>query len=807
MFNPLDGNGVPNHTETNGTPIPNTSTSRTNAVLPFSLSQSAQASMLTSASNLRDPVNTQHLASISMLQEPEPEEEPIESRLLSWQNSAPANERQGRETAVNRIRDCMNNGSASLTLSSLHLTSLPEGVFQQLPLLRALNLRGNLLTSLDLHGCVGLASLSCDHNRLTHLDIHGCRGLISFSSEHNQLTHLDVRGCAKLHSLICGHNQLTGLDVRDCVMLTSLSCAFNQLTHLNVRGCRELNNLSCELNQLTHLDLHDCLGLTFLTCGHNQLTHLDVRDCEGLISLSCGHNRLTHFDAEGCIDLMYLSCGHNQLTQLDFSGYADLIDLSCNDNQLAHLNLSGCANLKDLNCSNNQLSTLDLSDCHRWSRVNAQNNRTLRNLSFPLVNQPRPIPFIILELNNTSVRWNRLPQAIRNNHNIRIDIQLIHPRREHQNINQAQNTHTASIHRAASNNAAKLKNDNSDIDIDALYDSFSNWIQQLPIESAAIENSYANDDFKNKAAQEWIQNPSHLDHTDVTSMVSVKEFLALAWSALHDDAQRESSTPLLHAKESLRDALYEIQRGYNFNDAQNPIDNNLPSKNICAGGTFNKISERLVSVVIGISSNFLTQETFMMSLHASIRQAVAALIQNDINAEKALNDDAVDGSNVDLWDVDLVLTEAVWDKIKESVKRAIDEEFQSEDKIGSKTVEQLFNENTNFDNVLAYLSVTPTDHAYTTHLRAIIRVQVSQLLTKDKEAEKVLGESQGFLTQFVWDKIKENVKTAIDRQFQSIGQIDGKSIEQLFNEHAQFERLSFLSVILSRVDESGASHY
>jgi len=712
VFNPLDGNGVPNHTETNGTPIPNTSTSRgsstsrMNAVLPFSLSQSAQESMLTSASNLRDPVNTQHLASISMVQEPEQEEESIESRLLAWQNSllawqnsAPANERQGRETAVNRIRDCMNNGSTSLTLSSLHLTSLPEGVFQQLPLLRALNLRGNLLTSLDLHDCVGLASLSCDHNRLTHLDIHGCTGLISFSCEYNQLTSLDVDGCARLNSLICGHNQLTQLDVRDCVMLTSLTCGFNQLTHLNTQGCGELNNLSCEFNQLTHLDVHDYLGLIFLSCGHNQLTHFDIQGCEGLTSLSCGHNRLTHFDANGCMDLMYLSCEHNQLTHLNFSGCVELTDLSCSDNQLTHLNLAACANLKDLNCSNNQLRTLDLSDCHRWSRVNAQDNRLLRNLSFPLVNQPRQIPFMFLELNNTSVRWNRLPQAIRYNHHIRIDIQPIPHQGAHQNINQAQNTHTVSIHRAASNNAITLKNNNLYIDVGVFYGSFSNWIQQLPIESAAIEKGYANDHFKNKAAQEWIQNPLHLDHTDETSMVSAKEFLALAWSAIHDDAQRESSTPLQHAKESLRDALYEIQRGYNFNEAQNPIDNGEESRNICAGGTFNKISEKLVSVVKGASVTMMTQSVFTLSLESTIRQEAKKAVNQDPKlAESLANNDGV-------------LTENIWSAIETPVKSGIRAEFKAESSISGKSIEQLLSENTQFEGALEYFLVIPDDEA------------------------------------------------------------------------------------------------
>lgn len=822
---------VRSHGETNHVAINSTPSSSTASVQsrPFfsrmlsvffscSASRSVQDSVVMSLPNMRNSVNTEHLASVLVIAV-EPQEDSIEGRLLAWQNSGlDDGEQQLRGRAANKIRACINNGDESLSLSWLGLTSLPKDVFQHISSLRTLDLGYNKLENLDLHsctglttlycmrndlisinlsGCTGLNSLECPHNHLTSLNLSGCTGLTYLDCTFNQLTALDLNHSTELTSIDCFSNELTALNLSHCTELTELSCGANQLIDLDIHACKRLTGLSCSANQLTSLDIHGYTELTKVSCSRNQLTSLDLHGCVELTKISCDSNQLINLNVDGCTSLTNLDCSGNQLTSLDIAGCTSLKELSCTENQLANLDVGDGATLESLSCSNNQLTALDLSYCHSLRSLYVQDNSLLRNLTFPQRNLLRQNQLMILLLHNTAVRWNHIPQLIRESRHAHIDIR---PIVVNHNINQAQNTHTASIHRSVSNSATKLKNNNPDINIDQAYEDLSAWVSELPIENSAIENGYANEDFKNKTAKEWIQNPSHLNYIDLTSQVSVKGFLALAWVAIHDGAQKESGTPLQNAKESLRDALYEIKRGYNFNDAQNPIDNGEESRNICAGGTFNKISEKLVSVVKDISSHFITQETFVMSLHASIRQEVTALIQNDIEAEQRLNDYAIGGGDVDLTDIDLTLTEDVWSKIKDSIKSTIDEKFQSVEKISGKTINELFNEHADFDNVLEYLSVTPTEHAYTTHLRASIRQEVAALITADKEVDKSLNDNQGLLTQFVWDKIKDNVETVMSKEFQSKDQIGRKSTEQLFNEHSQFEqKLSSLNVMLSRL--------
>ena len=231
----------------------------------------------------------------------------------------------------------------------------------------------------------------------------------------------------------------------------------------------------------------------------------------------------------------------------------------------------------------------------------------------------------------------------------------------------------------------------------------SQWVQNLPTRNAEIIEGYANDDFKNQAAQEWMQNPEHLDYKDPDSDITVKEFLALAWTAIQDEktdkvqAQREPDISLEEAKTVLRDALYEIGRGYNLNEDHKPKDNGGSASNICRSGTFNKIAEKLVSVVKGVSVTMLTQATFALSLDNTIRQGAMKVVAEDSALAKSLADN------------EGLLTEDIWHIIEPKVKSAILTEFNAESRIGGKPIDQVLNESTQFEGVLAYFSIIPND--------------------------------------------------------------------------------------------------
>lgn len=477
--------------------------------------------------------------------------------------------------------------------------------------------------------------------------------------------------------------------VREFAAARILNCVNDQNHSLDLSAL-QLTSLPENIFQYTPFLRH-------LDCSFNRLKTLNLRDCPELIQLKCYFNQLESLQLNN-VRLQKLDCSGNQLNTLNLSHCPNLIEIDTSENPLESLQISHCPQIKVLDCSSNHLASIDLRHCPQLVYLGLCDNNPLVDLSLPQINPAMQNPLRHLGLTNTGIEWNNLPEAIRENQEINIDIR---PNNAiNQNLNNAHNTHIASIHRSASKNAAKLKNNNLNVNTDQAYENLSSWIFELSIEDAAIENGLANEAYKNKAAEEWIQNPLHLNYIDRASGVSIKEFLALAWIAMHDDTQRELNAPLHNAKESLRDALYEMRRGDNLGrDPNYPKDNGQAASNICASGTFNKVSEKLVSAVKDMSFQLITEETFTTSLQASIRREVVKLIENadhDRLQKKALDDN------------DGLLTQPMWDQIKEAVKIAIDEEFQSDNEIGGKSISQLFEENTHFENILAFLRVMPT---------------------------------------------------------------------------------------------------
>ncbi|MEJ2680951.1 MAG: hypothetical protein P8144_05535, partial [Gammaproteobacteria bacterium] len=344
----------------------------------------------------------------------------------------------------------------------------------------------------------------------------------------------------------------------------------------------------------------------------------------------------------------------------------------------------------NLLCTENRLTQLNLKGCNRLQQLYCKNNHILRfeHLDFLLeMAELRHIAF-----SNTAIGWGQLPEAIRDNQNIFIDIR---PQEEHhQALNYAQNTHTESIHRCASQNALTLKSKYSTHNLEEGYLEFCKWINQLPVDGAAILNGYANDSYKNLTAKEWIANPQYLEHKDQTSDLTVKGFLALAWQAAKDPAQRESDVLEIDAKKVFIDALYEIRRGYNLDAAHNPKDDDKDAENICAPGTFNKISEKLVSVIQGMSSFMVTAETFQFSLNSTLRKAVKALRKDNRSVDDALNEN------------NNLLTADVWGKIKTDVIDSIKEEFKDNPTIAGKDLDQHISEQTDYEQVLQYFAVS-----------------------------------------------------------------------------------------------------
>ena len=258
-------------------------------------------------------------------------------------------------------------------------------------------------------------------------------------------------------------------------------------------------------------------------------------------------------------------------------------------------------------------------------------------------------------------------------------------------LNYAQNTHTASIHSSASANAKYLKAKFESTDLDEAYSNFCNWINNLPIGNPRIQDGYANLDFKQQIAKTWITSPVHLDHSDESSSVSVKGFLALFWTAANDGGIRETNVKERDARLAIIEALYEIRRGYNLDTSHNPKDDERESNNICAGGTFNKISEKMVSIITGTSCVTITPTVLITS--------ITAAIQNEAKKRRESDSSMVDENSG-------CLTENGWDKIKDTVIAAIKNEYEAFPMIGDKSLDQHILEQTSYENVVQYLTIS-----------------------------------------------------------------------------------------------------
>ena len=282
-----------------------------------------------------------------------------------------------------KVLDCYYNQLTNLNVSDcfvLERLSCTSNMLTSLNIsdctsLKQLFCPNNQLTSLNLIGLTRLEQLSCYNNSLSLLELSNCTSLKELNCSDSQLSSLDVSNCTALNTLQCSRNKLTSLDVSNCTVLRFLECGLNQLTSLEVSGLTKLEHLNCDYNELISLDISDCTFLKSLRCSINQLTSLDLFGHAVLEELYCSHNKLVALDISNCTSLTFLDCTYNQLTSLNASDCVSLGNIYCSDNQLVSLNLSGCNALFKLNCSNNRLSSLDLSSSTSLKDLNCQKNQ------------------------------------------------------------------------------------------------------------------------------------------------------------------------------------------------------------------------------------------------------------------------------------------------------------------------------------------------------------------------------------------------------------------------------------------------
>ncbi|OGT65743.1 MAG: hypothetical protein A3J38_03400 [Gammaproteobacteria bacterium RIFCSPHIGHO2_12_FULL_45_9] len=182
------------------------------------------------------------------------------------------------------------------------------------------------------------------------------------------------------------------------------------------------------------------------------------------------------------------------------------------------------------------------------------------------------------------------------------------------NLNDAQSTHTASVHKTTAESATRLLQRYGHL---IAGDDLERVITQIQTHIQARRDEC----HKNQAAKRCIERITAItyDFTEHTCEISTRQLLALTFLAIHDETQRLGTEE--DATTQFVEGLYEIQRGYNL--SENGIDNHaLDDHPICSAGTFNKLIEKLQGIHPDCHIHFITHEMAALKLPIVVRETV-----------------------------------------------------------------------------------------------------------------------------------------------------------------------------------------
>jgi hypothetical protein len=227
-------------------------------------------------------------------------------------------------------------------------------------------------------------------------------------------------------------------------------------------------------------------------------------------------------------------------------------------------------------------------------------------------------------------------------------------------LNPRQSTHTASVHKSVSESAARLAKRYPQ---QLIGNGFSDMIEAIH-----AWGDYLDEGDKERAAKTAIlrlTDPEYL-YVDPASNLSTKQLLALCWKGIFDESYRCGDSPDAFVK--LRDALYEAQREYAFDETGN--DTGCTDKPACAAGSFNKIMEKMVSILPDAEVIFITKASALAKFPHVVEEEAMRYLRT-LNSSLALDEceKILKGNGL--------MTADFWEKIKKSVRQRIHEEFLS----------------------------------------------------------------------------------------------------------------------------------
>jgi len=289
----------------------------------------------------------------------------------------------GKTYLVNlKIEDTPITGTLNLTgMMSLHTLSLKRTQISKLDTTRAwgltkLELRNNMITSLDLSSNIMLETLDCNEQRHDY-------------NNYALLTSCYVGGAKQLKTIDVSYHDIGELAFTDNPNLTKINCEYNKnLTKLDLSGAPELVTLSAREHSLTSLDLTNNPKLVTANLSSSaskalSLGKLDLSKNTALQDMRCSYLGLTGItfpNTDSCA-LTTFYCANNKLTSLNLNNLINLEDFSCADNNISSLTLpKNMSKLEYFYGENNAIPSLNFSTATKLYRLNCSNNNNLSSL-------------------------------------------------------------------------------------------------------------------------------------------------------------------------------------------------------------------------------------------------------------------------------------------------------------------------------------------------------------------------------------------------------------------------------------------
>lgn len=251
-----------------------------------------------------------------------------------------------------------------------------------------------------------------------------------------------------------------------------------------------------------------------------------------------------------------------------------------------------------------------------------------------------------LELRGTGVRYRDLPQHIRENRDIHIDIR---PAGEgNERIDGQQTTHQQSVHFSSSKSAQRIVAKAAGVTLSEEFEKMSDYIMGLPCAPIpdglqpklngpledlvryvqALGKEHPHRQYFTapvNAAQRGLSGAAFtMDMKDPHSDISIKDYLTACWHVIRAPGNRHEQVTDETAREKFVQALYEIQRGYNLKGTHDNLEDDGDPRDlvICMAGAFNKITNVMSEVLREAETIYITEDVIKLKADALIKNVI-----------------------------------------------------------------------------------------------------------------------------------------------------------------------------------------